>query len=208
MKFFIFFYIFIILIPRNLYADINHNRQKYLVAKELLAQNLYGMAYEKLEEISKDYELYDYVLLDKSFCLVKVGEDKKALEVLDNIIREYKGYPVSKKAYKNLISLVKDFDKKLKVIDEYLNYYPDDREVIFEKALLLKKINRKEAKNLFKKLFLEGGSKTIASYKEVENELTKEEIYQTSLKLLKNNDFQVIDLIKNLEKKNSLGNVG
>lgn len=178
------------------------HRQNFLLAKELMAQKLYGVAYEKLDDISKDYELYDYVLLNKYHCLTQIGELKKAEEVLNIFIENYKGYPTFKEAYKNLLNLIEEPNKKLKLIEDYLKVYPEDKNIIFEKANILKKIDESEAKILFKKLFLEGGTKTILAYREIEDFLSVDEIYHTALKMLKNNDLQAIELIKKLDEKN------
>lgn len=53
-----------------------------------------------------------------------------------------------------------------------------------------------------KKLFLEGGTKTILAYREIEDFLSVDEIYHTALKMLKNNDLQAIELIERLDERN------
>lgn len=182
-------------------AESLSDRQKYLLARELLSQKLYGLAYEKLNEISKDYLLYDYVLLDKSFCLTKIGEQKKAEETLNIVIDSYKGYPSFRKAYKNLLTFVNDKDRRLKILNNYLANFPDDKSFVFEKALILKDIDEKESKNILKMIFLEGGNQSLLAFKEIENLLSSEEIYRTALKMIKNNNFQAIELIKKLHEE-------
>ncbi len=200
--FLVIFFIVLFSYPYS-YAAQESQRQRFLLARDLMSQKLYAAAYEELNEISQNYELYDYVLLNKYHCLMQIGEFKKAEEVLNILIKNYKGYPTFKEAYKNLINLIVEPDRKLKLINDYLKTYPEDKNIIFEKANILKKIDAGEAKVLFKKLFLEGGSKTILAYREIEDFVSKDELYLTALKMLKNNDFQAIELIRRLEERDS-----
>lgn len=201
MKIFLALFYLLFFIFSYSYSEILSDREKYILAKELISQKLYGLAYEKLDEISKEYLLYDYVLLDKSYCLLKTGEQKKAEEILSILIENYRGYSSFKKAYKNFFTVVDDTEKKLIILNGYLSQYPNDKSFLFEKASLLKKINEKEAKSIFKAIFLEGGNKSLLAFKEIENLLSKEDIYQTALKMIRNNDFQALDLIKKLDEK-------
>jgi soluble lytic murein transglycosylase len=180
------------------YAD-NLKKNHYEQARYLIRQGLYNEALIELDKISEDYVLYDYVLLDRAYCFSTIGNNKEAKNILDIVIKRYRETPTFRKALKNKISFAEEKQEKLESIEAYLNFFPNDYDVLLKKAQLLEELQRDdEAKNIYKSIFLKGNGYAVKVFKKIENNLTIDEIYQTLIKLLKNNYENVESILNKL----------
>jgi len=180
------------------YAD-NLKKNHYEQARYLIRQGLYNEALIELGKISEDYVLYDYVLLDRAYCFSTIGNNKEAKNILDIVIKRYRETPTFRKALKNKISFAEEKQEKLESIEAYLNFFPIDYDVLLKKAQLLEELQRDdEAKNIYKSIFLKGNGYAVKVFKKIENNLTFDEIYQTLIKLLKNNYENVESILNKL----------
>ncbi|TFF99426.1 MAG: tetratricopeptide repeat protein [Promethearchaeota archaeon] len=127
--------------------QIRSNKAIYLQFKSLILNEI--TEFEKaLKTIDEAIELFperDSLFMKKVYIMIRNGMEKKALELLDDLIIKF---PSKKKKYYQWKSFIyfkiKDFEKGLDIIEKASEIWPEDKKILNNKAILSAKLNKKE----------------------------------------------------------------
>ncbi len=156
----------------NYYTDIP-NAELYNLSegKKCLDRGEYDKA---IALLSASYEklplLADYALFWRAEAYEKAGNYDAALADLSQFREKFSDTPLIKNVRKRevLLALKSKTLTSFLLLKRYINDYPEDMDIKFQYAILLKdKDEIKEAKRVFKEVFLSNSSLSMSAYKEL-----------------------------------------
>ena len=113
----------------------------------LIAYNLdkdYRTAVKYLEGISDNSRLWDRAAMFRSQLLFEMGEIEKAIETIDTARRSDPGHRGFWEMQTDLLASSKRYKAALKIASEALERWKNDPELLFTRASVLERMNRKE----------------------------------------------------------------
>ncbi len=155
----------------------------------------YQEAVDKLLTAAREFPLLeDYALLYLSTAYHELGDHKKSLDAVRALINKYPQSPLIKKARSVEVREAKENEgeKILQIIASYVRDYPDDEEMNFAYALLLKQSGDvARAKGIFKKIYVAAGPLSKAAYAELKpSDMNSSDILERAANLMKRNEFK------------------
>lgn len=179
---------------------------QYAKARMYIKDSNYDEAYLILSQIVDKYKvLEEYITYDLALCLERLGRTEESIEKFKAIIKNYKNSYLRIKSYKQLLKIYSSHkQKKLEILDEYLKEMPNDRDMLYEKALLLKGFGQKgESQVIFKRLLFSGDILALKAYEELnlsQKNISKEDVEQAISRLLENNNCdEALELLKRID---------
>jgi len=127
----------------------------------------------------------DYALLFQARALKEMNKNELATECVNKLLTEYPESPLLRKARSLALSIAPE-EALPSLLKEYLSIYPEDDEVNFKYALLLKKDGKtEEADGIFLKIYTKAGKNSAEAFKNISRALTAGEMLARAENLLR-----------------------
>jgi soluble lytic murein transglycosylase len=183
------FFALTLFLPSQSFAEGIGGIEKFRNGLRALEENKYNAAianfvgaYEKLPIIG------DYALLYASKALFDKGDNEKAMEYISKLVSDYPSSHIKQDAEGVIImdALGREPDKAVALLTSYANTYPEDEEMKFLLAGLLKEWgNEEEAERLFREVYIKAGAQSHQAYEELLNkDLTPDALLSRGFNLI------------------------